>query len=166
MNKKGFTLIELIIVVAIIGILASIVLVGLGGFRARGRDARRIADLKQVQNGLELYFARCGHYPGTANCASNAAAATWSDMSSALLNSGLGVNQVPDDPITANNYGYCREAASTGRYVIGSVLEDVNNPALTQSGAGAFPCAPATTPNAATACSTDTASTTKLCATL
>jgi prepilin-type N-terminal cleavage/methylation domain-containing protein len=56
MNKKGFTLIEVLTVVAIIGLLASIVLVGLGSFRTRGRDTRRIADLRSTQNALELYL--------------------------------------------------------------------------------------------------------------
>lgn len=62
-KEKGFTLIELLIVVAIIGLLASAVLVGLGGFRARGRDARRIADLRETRKALELYYIKNNKYP-------------------------------------------------------------------------------------------------------
>ncbi len=51
-ERKGFTLIEILIVVAIIAILASVVLVGLAPTQREGRDARRISDLAQVQNGL------------------------------------------------------------------------------------------------------------------
>ena len=66
-QRKGFTLIEILIVVAIIAILASVVLVGLGPTQQAGRDARRISDLHEVQNGLELYYNKCGYYPGTSS---------------------------------------------------------------------------------------------------
>jgi len=60
MNKKekGFTLIEMLVVVAVIGLLASLILVGLSSFRTRGRDTRRVADTKEIQNGLELYYMK------------------------------------------------------------------------------------------------------------
>ena len=60
---KGFTLIELLGVIAIIGLLASIVLASLNTARKKSRDARRIADVKQLQLALELYFdANSGSY--------------------------------------------------------------------------------------------------------
>lgn len=61
--KKGFTLIELLVVVAIIGVLASVVLASLNTARVKGRDARRLADLKQIQTALEMYFNDFGYYP-------------------------------------------------------------------------------------------------------
>lgn len=62
-NKKGFTLIEMLIVVAIIGLLASVVVLGLGGARERSRDAKRAADIKQIQNGLEAAYSNPTGYP-------------------------------------------------------------------------------------------------------
>jgi len=62
-REKAFTLIELLVVVSIIGLLASIVVVALGGSRSEARDAKRIADLKQIRNALELYFNKYGYYP-------------------------------------------------------------------------------------------------------
>src|SRR3989338_6692562 len=64
-TKKGFTLIELLIVIGVIGLLASMILVGLSGFRKSGRDARRIADMNQVRTVVERYFSKCGFYPLT-----------------------------------------------------------------------------------------------------
>jgi len=54
--SKGFTLIELLVVIAIIGILASIVLASLTTSRKKGRDAGRLAAMKQTQLALELYY--------------------------------------------------------------------------------------------------------------
>lgn len=66
-SSRGFTLIELLVVVAIIGILSSIVLASLNSARKKGRDARRISDIKQLQLALELYYDSTGGYPvGTA----------------------------------------------------------------------------------------------------
>ncbi len=61
--KKAYTLIEMLMVVAIIGVLASSIIIGLGASRASARDARRITDLKNVQVVLELYYSKYGFYP-------------------------------------------------------------------------------------------------------
>jgi len=53
-NKKGFTLIELIIVMAIIGILAVVAIVAISGKSLDARNARRLADLSAVQTGMAL----------------------------------------------------------------------------------------------------------------
>jgi type IV pilus assembly protein PilA len=52
--KRGFTLIELLVVIAIIGLLASIVLGSLSGARAKGKDAKRVSELKQFVQTLQL----------------------------------------------------------------------------------------------------------------
>ena len=61
--KKAFTLIELLVVIAIIGILATLAVVALQNSRASARDAKRLADVKQMQTALELYFNDNGSYP-------------------------------------------------------------------------------------------------------
>jgi len=62
-KNKGFTLIELLVVIAIIGVLASVVLASLNSARKKSRDARRVADVKQLQLALELYFDANSEYP-------------------------------------------------------------------------------------------------------
>jgi len=63
MKQKGFTLIELLVVISIIGTLSSTVLVSVKNVRMKARDARRIADLEQIQRALELYYADNNAYP-------------------------------------------------------------------------------------------------------
>lgn len=63
---RAFTLIELLIVVAIIGILAVALVPRITGSTTTARDAARTADLAQISTGLELYYNDNGSYPGTA----------------------------------------------------------------------------------------------------
>jgi general secretion pathway protein G len=62
-NKKGFTLIELLVVIAIIGLLSTLAIVSLNSARQKSRDAKRVADIKQVQTALELYYNDNFGYP-------------------------------------------------------------------------------------------------------
>jgi len=61
--KKSFTLIELLIAIAIIGILTAIITFSLANVRAKARDTRRLADLDQIALNLELYYNYSQHYP-------------------------------------------------------------------------------------------------------
>jgi len=137
-NRNGFTLIELLIVVAIIAILSSAVLIGLRPAQIAGRDARRLSDLRQVQTGLELYFNKCGYYPGKDEAGPTCGAyinppPTWQDLQFALVGSGIGVNKVPNDPVSTKNYLYDVTGAGGTSYVLGAALEDPNNSAFRDS---------------------------------
>lgn len=123
-SRQGFTLIEILIVVSIMGLLASVILVGLGGFRSRGRDARRVADLKSIQNGLELYYAKSNRYP---------------DNLAAVIAAGIGVNRLPKDPTTSADYFYSYETANKQGYILGAVLDtrDAADPIYQNSYQGA-----------------------------
>ena len=71
-NKQGFTLIELLVVIAIIGLLSTLSIVALNQARARSRDARRIADVKQIQTALEMYYNDLYSYPASGDVTAGA----------------------------------------------------------------------------------------------
>ncbi len=128
--RRGFTLIEMLVVVAIISILAGIVLTGVTGFQANARDTRRIADLAQVRNYLEIYFNKHGHYPGDVAGAITTSSVDWAALTLALADSGV---TVPNDPLNKNlstrTYYYAVQTspAENLKYVIGAKLERDNN---------------------------------------
>ncbi|MFA6365327.1 MAG: type II secretion system protein [Candidatus Paceibacterota bacterium] len=100
--QAGFTLIEMLVVVAIVGLLSSTLLVGLGDARRKARDARRIADLRQVQNGLENYYSEQRQYPKA------------DDLYTIIQ--GL-----PTDPQGNGQYAYHKITNDT--YIVGACLE-------------------------------------------
>lgn len=69
-KKTGFTLIELMVVIGIIGILSTIVYASFDEARKQSRDKIRMSSLKELQLAVELYRAQNGRYP--AACAAGA----------------------------------------------------------------------------------------------
>lgn len=63
---KGFTLIELMIVIVILGVLATLISGNFFTSLKKGRDARRKTDLEQLQRALEMYYEDKGSYPAVA----------------------------------------------------------------------------------------------------
>ncbi|MPZ35845.1 MAG: prepilin-type N-terminal cleavage/methylation domain-containing protein [Rhodospirillales bacterium] len=63
--RRGFTLMELLVVIAIIGVLSTVVFASLGGARAKARDARRLAEFRELEKALALYYLDAGSYPVT-----------------------------------------------------------------------------------------------------
>lgn len=61
--NAGFTLIEILIVISIIGVLSSIVISSTSESRARARDTYRLSQIREVQTALELYYAINQNYP-------------------------------------------------------------------------------------------------------
>jgi prepilin-type N-terminal cleavage/methylation domain-containing protein len=65
--QSGFTLVEVLLVIAIIGVLTTVAIVNFGNAREMSRDAQRKADLRNLQNAVELYKNKYGEYPEGCN---------------------------------------------------------------------------------------------------
>ena len=113
--KSGFTLIELLVVIAIIGILASIVVASLNSARMKARDAKRIAEVQQIQTALALYYDTYGQYPGSGECGAIVTpGGGWSNSVECLLDGRWLRDNTTDlsdfiasdpiDPINQNNW--------------------------------------------------------------
>ncbi len=62
-ERAGFTIVELLIVIVVIAILAAISVVAYNGMQGRAEDVRRITDAKNIVKALELYKINNGNYP-------------------------------------------------------------------------------------------------------
>lgn len=67
-NQKGFTIVELLIVIVVIGILAAITIVAYNGVQQRARNTQVITGTDVYYNALRSYHAVNGSYPSTAGC--------------------------------------------------------------------------------------------------
>ena len=66
-KQQGFTIVELLIVIVVIGILAALVITTFNGIQQKGRDTERQTDIKALHGQLEAYYAQNGRYPTLTN---------------------------------------------------------------------------------------------------
>jgi prepilin-type N-terminal cleavage/methylation domain-containing protein len=62
-RNQGFTIVELLIVIVVIGILALLVITTYSGIQAKARNSKRASDVKSLQTQIEAYFSQNGYYP-------------------------------------------------------------------------------------------------------
>ncbi len=111
-NNRGFTLIELLVVISIVSLLSVTILASLNVVREKGRDTKRITELKALANALELYKFKNGNYPNTNGLCSNSWCSGCSNrdgMSVALtplVTEGF-ISKLPQDPTGDSSGGQC-----------------------------------------------------------
>ena len=126
-QQKGFTLIELLVVIAIIALLSTLAVVALGSARQKSRDAKRLADVKQLSTVLELYFTDQNLYPTSAGVTLGGSTAvclgTNGFQASGLCSGTTYLATVPSSPTPppGNVYTYTSTDGST--YSIAFTLE-------------------------------------------
>jgi len=137
-ERQGFTLIELLVVIAIIGLLATMAVVSFSGARVKARDAKRISDMKQIYNAIELYYDEYGHYPIPVTTWSSFDAPNYMNVDmtnpaatdlTAALQPWLGTN-IGDPKSLGTDSGYLYRQANSGRdfcILIYKTPENMNN---------------------------------------
>lgn len=121
-KEQGFTLIELIIVMVIIGILVLLLLPNLSNGPKRARDSQRKSDFRSVQTALEQYFADFNTYPA------GAGAGGFTGLAGHLVPNFI--KNLPTDPTNSGSYVYnydgtpsgCAQGSCTG-YTLTTNLE-------------------------------------------
>ena len=166
-SRSGFTIVELLIVIVVIAILATITIVAFNGVQARSKDTRRYSDMQAIMKALELYKADKGQYPDVAYSGAGGLSGwevsskeTTGEFLAPLKAYGLS-GGVPVDPINdatdadfttarANNHyayvyyrypagGYGCDAARGAFYVLGIIRTDVSGNAVATNSPG-FSC--------------------------
>ena len=118
-NSRGFTLLELLVVIAVIGILSAITLVLFDEVRAKTRDTKRLSDIREIKKALALYVVNTGGFP----ISPVPITITGEDAFSAILENELVITEVPPDPLHPSlTYTYQTDASGTN-YTLSFCLE-------------------------------------------
>ncbi len=118
-KQSGFTLLELLIVIVIIGILALLIIPNISSAPKKARDTQRKTDLRAAQKALEEYFVLNQAYPIVASP---------TDIATALapLSTGTAppLKTIPTDPKNVSPYQYLYTSTDGQTYTLTACLEN------------------------------------------
>ncbi len=106
-SNSGLTLLELLVVITIIGLLASVFVISVGTWRAKSRDTQRVTDIRAIQQALAFYYFQ-GEYSGLYPDYDGHLDVSPNPVSSVILANNF-MSEVPVDPIFTDTrqYYYC-----------------------------------------------------------
>ncbi len=91
--KRGFTLIEILVVISIVSMLSSVIIASVSPARAMARDAARMQQVRQIDLAIQLYKANKGHAPDFGgSCAAQMTAMSWDVIPGCIAISTAGVS--------------------------------------------------------------------------
>ena len=106
-KQQGFTIVELLIVIVVIGILAALVITTYTGIQAKARNSKRQTDVNSIQTQLEAYFAQNGHYPSLTDMNSSSWLSTnMKSLDTGALQDPQGSSQTLVASPVAKSYSY------------------------------------------------------------
>ncbi|OGG35656.1 hypothetical protein A2363_04475 [Candidatus Gottesmanbacteria bacterium RIFOXYB1_FULL_47_11] len=141
MNKKGFTLIELMIVMILLGVLATIGITSFISSQIKGRDATRKGDLRAIASALEMYYTDKGLYPvgssGSITGCYTSAGATgicgkdYPIFKDSITSGAIWMAKFPVDPVSSQTYYYV--SANGSQFQLYAHLENNQDPQCLQA---------------------------------
>jgi prepilin-type N-terminal cleavage/methylation domain-containing protein len=106
-NHSAFTLIELLVVIAIIALLATFSVIALNSARAKARDAKRLADIKNISTALDMYYNENGVYPVSPTSSGIITNLCFSNIGiTSTCGETVYIGDLPGDPIGDSEYSY------------------------------------------------------------
>lgn len=115
--RKGFTFIELLVVISIITMIGSVAFIQMQAYRAKARDAEREREIGELQKALALYATNSRTFPIAAGTITGDDA-----LSQALLNDGA-IPAIPRDPMHTGSYVYGYDSPDGKSYTLIYSLE-------------------------------------------
>lgn len=119
-SRRAFTLLELMIVIAILGVLASLISGNFLTSLTKGRDARRKADLENVAQALELYYEDKRAYPESLDFGQPLC-----ETEDCVNGERVYMQELPTDPKNSNNYFYQSDDGTS--YNLFACIENAND---------------------------------------
>ncbi len=112
MSQRGFTLVELLVVLTIIALLASVIFASIGYIQKKSRDTKRIEDIQSIRKALEMYNTGHNRYPVSGANLLVLDGGVSDLVSSALIADGV-IPILPKDPLHPD-YSYRYSNTSLG----------------------------------------------------